>query len=162
MAPGMRAQARLTVEVRCDEPHWRIYIGVTLHTIEQVVVTTHPLTHLAVIGPGDLAVVEREINQLPGGYYRSPEQLYGTTAGRMIGAGEVVTPSLVQIPPLIRRGQQVTVVARSGGLEVRRSGTALTDGGLSQRIQVQTGSGYGVRPVEGVVRAADLVEVALP
>jgi len=126
------------------------------------VVATRPLTRQAVIGPGDLAVVAREITQLPGGFYHSPEALYGTVVGRMIGTGEVLTPALVQIPPLIRRGQQVTVVAMHGALEVRQSGTALADAGLAQRIQVQTGSGRGGHPVEGVVRAPDLVEVAVP
>ena len=162
MAPGMRAAARMTVEVRCDAPRWRVYIGMTLHTVERVVVTTRPLTRLAVLGPDDLAVVEREISLLPGGFYRSPQALYGTLTGRVIGAGEVLTPNLIQVPPLIRRGQQVTVVARHGGLEVRQSGTALADGGLEQRIRVTTGAGGAARPVEGVVRAADLVEVALP
>lgn len=162
MAPGMRSQARMTVEVRCAEPHWRIFIGVTLHSVEHVVVTTHPLMRQVVLGPADLTVVEREITLLPGGYYRSPEALYGTVTGRMLGAGEVLTPTVVQIPPVIRRGQQVTVVARQGGLEVRQAGTALADAGLSQRVQVQTGAGRGTHAIEGVVRAPDLVEVAIP
>ena len=162
MAPGMRSQSRMTVEVRCAEPHWRIYIGVTLHTLEHVVVTTHPLMRQVVLGPGDLTVVEREITLLPGGFYRSPEALYGTVTGRMLGTGEVLTPTVVQIPPVIRRGQQVTVVARHGGLEVRQAGVALADAGLAQRVQVQTGAGRGTHAIEGVVRAADLVEVALP
>lgn len=161
LAPGMRTAARMTVEVHCLEPRWRIYLGVTLHTVEKVVVTTRPLTRLAPLGPEDLATVEREVSLLPGGFYRSPDALYGKLTSRVIGAGEVLTPALVQIPPLVRRGQQVTVVARRGALEVRQSGTALADAGLEQRIQVQTGSGNG-RPVEGVVRAADLVEIAVP
>lgn len=162
MAPGMRTAARMTVEVRCDQPRWRVYLGVTLHTVEHVVVTTRPLARLAVIGPDDLSVVEREISLLPGGFYRSPEALYGTLAGRVIGAGEVLTPNLIQVPPVVRRGQQVTVIARRGSLEVRQSGIALADAGLSQRVQIQTGTSPGIRPVEGVVRAPDLVEVALP
>ncbi len=162
LAPGMRTPARMTVEVRCAEPRWRIYVGLTVHTVEHVVVTTHPLTRQAVIGPDDLVVVEREVSLLPGGFYSSPEPLYGTLTSRVIGAGEILTPNLVQIPPVIKRGQQVTVLARRGSLEVRQSGTALGDAGISQRVMVQTGYNGGGRPVEAIVRAPDLVEVALP
>ncbi len=163
LAPGMRNGARMTVEVRCDEPKWRLYLGVTLHTVERVVVASRPLSRQTVLGPDDLQVVERELGALPGGFYKSPEALYGTLTSRIVGTGEILTPQLIEVPPLIRRGQQVTVLARTGALEVRQTGMALADAGLAQRIRVQTGSGGpGGRPVEAVVRAPDLVEVALP
>lgn len=162
LAPGLHVGARLTVEVRCDEPRWRVYVGVTLHTVERVVVASRPLSRQAVLGPDDLSVVERELGALPAGFYRRPEDLYGTLTSRMVGTGEVLTPALIDVPPVIRRGQQVTVLARRGALEVRQAGIALADAGLLQRVRVQTVAGPAGRPVEAVVRAPDLVEVALP
>ncbi len=162
LAPGLHVGARLTVEVRCDEPRWRVYLGVTLHTVEHVVVATRPLSRATVLGPDDLGVVERELGALPGGFYRRPEELYGTLTSRMVGTGEILTPALIDVPPVIRRGQQVTVIARHGALEVRQAGVALADAGLAQRVRVQTVAGPAGRPIEAVVRAPDLVEVALP
>ena len=162
LAPGLHVGARLTVEVRCDEPRWRVYLGITLHTVEHVVVATRPLSRATVLGPDDLGVVDRELGSLPGGFYRRPEDLYGNLTSRMVGTGEILTPALIDVPPVIRRGQQVTVIARRGALEVRQAGVALADAGLAQRVRVQTVTGPAGRPIEAVVRAPDLVEVALP
>jgi flagella basal body P-ring formation protein FlgA len=61
--------------------------------------------------------------------------------------------------PLVRRGQQVTLLARSGTVEIRVNATALADGHAEQHIQVQNQNSRQI--VEAVVRGNDLVEVPL-
>jgi flagellar basal body P-ring formation protein FlgA len=71
----------------------------------------------------------------------------------------VLTPNDAQPQRLVRRGETVTVVSRSGGIEVRAGGTALTDGARGERIRVRNDSSR--RIVEGVVTAAGRIEVTL-
>jgi flagella basal body P-ring formation protein FlgA len=60
---------------------------------------------------------------------------------------------------LVRRGQQVTLLARTGSIEIRAQGRALSDGGVSDRIRVQNVNSLKV--VEGVIEDAGIVRVAL-
>jgi flagella basal body P-ring formation protein FlgA len=78
---------------------------------------------------------------------------------RTIGSGEVLLPTLVRPPPIVRRGQSVTVVARAGAMSVRTAGVVQADAGLAERVQVRNAATG--RMVEGVVRSGDTVEVAL-
>jgi flagella basal body P-ring formation protein FlgA len=59
---------------------------------------------------------------------------------------------------VIQHGQEVTLVAAAGGIEVRATGRALADGASGSRVKVQNLSSMKV--VEGVVEGPDLVRVS--
>ncbi len=159
LAPGTRSPAQLTVELRCTTPPWRQYVAVRIHAQEPVVVAARPLGRLTAVTADDLAVAERDLGSLPAGYFRRAEDVVGRIAQRTIGAGEVLVPGAVRPPPLVRRGQSVTVIAHAGALAVRTAGIVEADAGLAERVRVR--NAVTGRPVEGVVRSSDTVEVAL-
>jgi flagella basal body P-ring formation protein FlgA len=158
-AQGTRAGGRLTIEVGCKAPRWRVYVPVTLAAIRPVVVAAKPLPARKSLAEGDLRMAERDVHALPGGYFSRPEELAGMDLTRALGAGEALTPGVVRAGSLVRRGQQVTLLAEGNGVAVRMKGEALGDGGLRQRIRVRNLSSG--REIEGVVRSADLVEVTM-
>lgn len=159
VAPGTRSPAQLTVEVRCTAPAWRQYLSVRVRAAETVVVAARPIPRLATLQADDLQVVERELSTLGTGWFRTPEDAIGRIAQRPIGAGEVVAPTNARAPAIVKRGQEVTVIAGTGGFNVRTRGVALTDAGVAERIRVRNPASG--RQVEGIVRSADLVEVAV-
>jgi len=112
-----------------------------------------------VVSAEDVAVVPRELSSVPAGYFRRPEDVVGRIAQRTIGSGEVLSPTTVRPPPLVRRGQSVTVVAHAGSMSVRTAGFVQSDAGLAERVQVRNAATG--RTVEGIVRSSDTVEVSL-
>ncbi len=158
-APGTRSAAQLTIEVRCPAPSWREYVSVRVREQESVVIAARPLSRLQPVTADDVEVVPRELAGLPAGYFRHAEDVLGRLPERNIGAGEVLDPRLVHSPPIIHRGQSVTVIVRAGGLSVRTSGIALADAGQDERVRVRNVS--SARLLEGVARTADTVEVAV-
>jgi flagella basal body P-ring formation protein FlgA len=156
---GARAVAQLTIEVSCASPSWRQFVAVHVHADEPVAVAARPLSRLAVVTADDLLFVTRDVGSLPGGYFRHPEDVIGRIAQRTIGAGEVLAADVVRQPPLVHHGQAVTLVAQSGGLNVRAPGIAQADAGLAERVRVR--NTVTSRMVEGVVRSAQTVEVLL-
>jgi flagella basal body P-ring formation protein FlgA len=159
VAPGMRSATRLAVEVSCAEPVWRHYVQVQVRTQEDVVVAVRPIPRGQPIGAADLEVVRRDVGVLTAGHFRAADAVVGRVAQRPIGAGEVVVPAIARSPPVVRRGQQVTLLASAAGLQVRVEAVALADAGVADRVRVRnlaTG-----RQVEGVVRSAETVEVTL-
>lgn len=158
-APGNRVVGRTTIEVSCRTPEWRVFVPVSLALRMPVVVAARPLPVGQALEATDLALAERDVHALTRGYYRRIEDALGRSVSRPLGAGEALTPAALRAGTVVRRGQQVILLARTAGLAVRMNGEALADGGISQRIRVRNlASG---REVEGVVRSAELVEVGM-
>jgi flagella basal body P-ring formation protein FlgA len=67
---------------------------------------------------------------------------------------ELLVPDVV-----VRRGQQVTLVAANGGIEIRAQGLVLADAGAADRVRVQNVSSLKV--IEGVVENENVVRVGL-
>ncbi len=158
-APGSRVGGRVTIEVECAQPAWRVFVPVTLAVRLPVVVAARPLPAGQSIAAADLRLVERDVHALTRGYYTRIEDAVGLSVARALGAGEAVTPAVVRSGTLVRRGQKVILLAQAGGLAVRMGGEALSDAGIRQRIRVRNLSSG--REVEGVVRSAELVEVGM-
>jgi flagella basal body P-ring formation protein FlgA len=159
LTPGTRSSTQLTVEIRCTSPPWRQFVAVRIRAQEPVVIAARPLGSLQVVTAEDVTVVPRELASVPAGYFRRAEDVVGRIAQRTIGSGEVLLPTTVRPPPLVRRGQSVTVLAHAGSMSVRTAGVAQADAGLAERVQVRNASTG--RTIEGVVRSGDTVEVSL-
>jgi len=154
------AAPRLTVEVRCGGPQpWKVYVPVRLARFQSVVVVKRALARGAILAPGDVGLAERDIGSLPRGYLLDIGQAVGQRLRRAIVSGQVLTPSGLDRPPMIRRGQHVTVEAHSGGMTVRMAGIAKSNGAFGQVIDVQSISSK--RRIQAIVRSKQSVEVLL-
>ncbi|MFQ5635108.1 MAG: flagellar basal body P-ring formation chaperone FlgA, partial [Gammaproteobacteria bacterium] len=78
---------------------------------------------------------------------------------RDVRAGKPVTPGMLETPALVKRGQQVTLEARSGGMVVRMAGVAKADGIKGEVIAVENSNSQ--RVVHAVVRTSRTAEVLL-
>lgn len=153
-APGA---ARVTVRVACQAPNWSLYVPVRLSRQQSVVVLTRAVNRGHVITAADVEVITRQARS---GYpvLRDAAHAVGQRLRRPAAAGTELTPSWLETPAVIRRGQRVILVARSGGLEIRTNGEAMSDGGTGQQIQVRNLSSG--RMVSARVRNGDIVDVA--
>ena len=157
---GARRSSRLTVEVRCTAPKpWKLYVPVHLTVFQTVVVAARPLARGAVLTPGDIILAERETSRLARGYLLQPEQAIGHRIRRALSPGKPLTPSILESPPLIRRGQVVNLEARTGGLTVKMTGIAKSDGILGEIIDVENKTTS--RRVQAIVRSRKSAEVLL-
>jgi flagella basal body P-ring formation protein FlgA len=160
MPPGGREIGNTTISVRCrDQDGWNIYISARIDVFGPVLITRYPLTRGDLIREDDLEQVERNIADLPYGYYRDTEPLRGMLTKRTIAAATVVTPQMLQAPKLIKRGERVTVVAESGVLSIRTVGKALSDGKSGDMVRVQSEGSNKV--VNGIVVSQGVVKVTL-
>lgn len=102
-----------------------------------VVVAVRALRRGEVVHEGDLA----ESAGGAGGsaeVFTSIEEVVGRETTRAIAAGQVVDRQSVRAPLLIRRGEAVTVYARSAGLQVRTTARAQEDGSLGELVMVES------------------------
>ena len=155
-----RGRKRVTVQVRCSsERPWKMHVAVRLTVLESVVVASRPLPRNWTLKEGDIKLAERESSELQYGYLTRTEDALGMQLRRPLSAGETLSPGALGAPILVRRGQNVTLVADSGALKVRVNGVAMEDGSAGQVINVQNLSSK--RQVQAVVRSEKSVEVLL-
>jgi flagellar basal body P-ring formation protein FlgA len=159
-APGVNAPPRMTVEVRCPVAGgWKVYVPVKVSAFDRAVVATRALDRGHLLTAADITVTDSDVSGLPAGYARDPAKIDGLRLSRPVVAGTVLTSAVLEIDPVIRRGDRVTAVAQIHGISVRTQALALAAGGLDQRIRLKSLSSG--KEIEGVVRGEALVEIAV-
>jgi flagella basal body P-ring formation protein FlgA len=102
-------------------------------------------------------VEQHDLSELPPGFFDDPAIAVGLTAARPISGGAIITNQQLVASKAVQRGQAVTLIADTGGMQVRMAGRALTDGLMNQRVKVQNLSSGKV--VEGIARSEQVVEI---
>jgi flagella basal body P-ring formation protein FlgA len=156
---GMSMQARTMVGVACDGPvRWMVYVPVTVESRISVLVLKHPVPREARLTIEDVTVESRKVTGLSTAYLTSENDLLARTVQRPLPMGTTLTMDMFKPDLVIKHGQEVTLVAAAGGIEVRATGRALADAAGGTRLKVQNLSSLKV--VEGVVEGPDVVRVS--
>lgn len=92
---------------------------------ERVVVAARPLPRQSILKEGDLKLVRFCLGRDPDRLVNDPGSLVGLRLIRPLRAGQPIRESLVDSPPLVRRGDRVTLIARSGALTIKAAGMVL-------------------------------------
>ncbi|WP_199096865.1 flagellar basal body P-ring formation chaperone FlgA [Dyella sp. ASV21] len=157
---GTRLMPRMNVTVRCPQPDgWTVRVPVQLQVFRQVLVIARPLQRGDGVRPDDVHSEERDITRLGYGYVSDMGEVEGRTLSRAIGAGTVLTPNALGGRTAVKAGDQVQLISRLNGIEVRASGIALGSGDSGSRLRVRNGSSGKV--IDAMVMAPGEV-LALP
>ncbi|HEY0942756.1 MAG TPA: flagellar basal body P-ring formation chaperone FlgA [Steroidobacter sp.] len=151
---------RMTIGVRCPSGNpWTIYVPVTIEVETSVLVLRRPLSRRSRV---ELADVEPQVRRVPGlatVFINDVASLKGHRLKRSLPVGTALTVDMLQPDVLVRRGQQVTLIAANGPVQIRAQGEALTEGAADERVRVRNVSSLKV--VEGVVESSGIVRVGL-
>ena len=85
-----------------------------------------------------------------------PGRAAGMEAIRRLQAGSAVRASDLIRPQLVRRGEPVTILVRSGALSITAQGRALSGGGAGDLVRVVTS---GSRTLDGIVEKTGRVRI---
>ncbi|MFN2329793.1 MAG: flagellar basal body P-ring formation chaperone FlgA [Chromatocurvus sp.] len=153
---GDRLKGNTSVGVQCPGT-WRLYVPVKVETLRPVLALRHSLDRGKILGPDDLEFVTVDTDRLVRGYYADLASVAGHTLKRSAAGGTILTHALVQEPPVIQRGQRVSLVSSRIGIAVQAPGEALADARIGDRLRVRNLSSG--KTVEGVARSSGTVEV---
>jgi len=151
-------QGRVAVAVSCPGPvRWSVYVPVSIEARIPVLVLRRAVARDTKLTAQDVMVQTRRVAGLGGAYLTDPADLASRTLERSLAAGTTLVADMFKPDVVVRQGQEVTLVAGNGGVEVRASGRALTDASAGARIRVQNLS--SLRVVEGIAESAGIVRV---
>ncbi len=152
-----RPNGAASVEVSCPAPAWRIFVPIRLHSSQNVLVLKRNIGSGEAVGAADFTVQSRDAARRVAGVIADPARAVGRVARRPLLAGSVLSSADVASAVRIRNGDNVELVSRSGGIEVRVAGRALGAAGENERLNVENLSSRKI--VQGVVDASGVVLV---
>jgi len=114
----------------------RVWATVTIEVFKEVVVTKRRLRRFQVIKESDIEMKRMNLAGLPSNVVRNIDQVVGKRTKRLVNALEVLRNDMVEYPPLVKRGDVVTIIAESEGLRVTALGIVKERGHKGERIMV--------------------------
>ena len=135
---GSKLQGKLSVGVRCASPKpWTVYMPAQIRIYKEIIAAAHPLGRGTQVSEADIIQVRQEVSGFHSGYFEEAGQVVGKVMTRPLNAGQVFTPNKLKAALLIKRGEEVTIVASTGTLEVRSRGKALKDAAEGESLTVR-------------------------
>lgn len=157
---GVSIQGNISLGVRCDLPKpWTVYVPVRVDIYQNVLAATRPMLKGQTISEKDIRRVRQKITAYDKGLFHNSAEIIGMAVKRFVGNGKLFTARHVEAPRLVRRGDEVTLLAGSKSLTVRMVGKALADGSKGELIQVQNSATN--RIIEGIVTSPGIVKVKM-
>lgn len=114
----------------------RAWVTLNLEVIAPVVVVRKPMGRYQPIESQDVTVVLKDLTKLPSGYFSDPAEVIGKRVKRTVYGSTVLREDLVELPPLVNRGDVVTIIAEAGALRITARGEAKAKGRKGERISV--------------------------
>jgi flagella basal body P-ring formation protein FlgA len=159
LTQGAHLQARTAVGVSCKAgATWTVYVPVSVESEIGVLVLKESAARGARITADSCTIQKRRVSGFAESYITDTASLARRTLKRSVPAGTALTADMLVADFVVKKGDQVTLLASTGGFEVRAYGRALSDGQDGARIKAQNLSSLKV--VEGVVDASGVIRVA--
>jgi len=135
----------------------RWYVPVRVHWWADAVVVKNDTRTRAILTASMLEKIHTDIAGHAGRWWDNIQQLAGTRTTRPLHKGQVVFSSYVKRPPLIKRGDEVSMISHIGGIRVSAMGKALKPAGLGDTLRVQNMRSRQIR--QATVVGAHTVQV---
>lgn len=135
--------ARLTgnrsVAARCGNKQQ--FIQIKVNATGRYWVVARQLSAGQVITGDDIRPMEGALDKLPAGLLFDAENIIGSTPTRTLHPGQPFTANQLRHRWAVLATQEVDIVAPGEGFMVHARGKALNNGGLNDRVRVQTRNG---------------------
>lgn len=135
--PQVLSSSRFSLIFRIDgKAAKNIAVSATLEALAEVAIATSDLRRGAIINEENIKLVEKDLNLLRAPCFDSSE-LLGQRLKRSLRKGDVFERSAVAFPPMIKRGEIVTITVQKGALTVTAKGMAQQNGSAGDMIRVR-------------------------
>jgi len=130
-------RAIFVVRGRSEAGHpFEQWVSADVSRLLDVVVTDRKLRRLDVIQVDDVRLQRIRIRRTRNRYLFDPEEVIGKRLTQSLRKDIPIRSEQLEIAPLVRRGDRVTITFKSGGLQIVTSGQAKQDGHLGEMIRV--------------------------
>ncbi|MEQ3657342.1 MAG: flagellar basal body P-ring formation chaperone FlgA [Glaciecola sp.] len=127
-------QSNVSVKVTCPNSSWYLFTSVQVQQTKPVVVMSETMSPGSLLSEQNLYIADIPINRLRGSTYTNPDHLIGARLKRRVRPGQIINNAMLCF---VCKGDKVTIMAQTKGLQLKVSGIAQQDGNLGDTIRVQ-------------------------
>jgi flagella basal body P-ring formation protein FlgA len=109
---------------------------VSLEIMQNVVVSRKPIPRFKVITAQDVMMRQINVASMADTVIRSIERVVGKRARRAIGMHDAMHTNMVEWPPVVQKGDRVTIIAESGSLRITALGEVRGTGKVGEQVRV--------------------------
>jgi flagella basal body P-ring formation protein FlgA len=154
---GTRLWGRSVVALNCAAPQsWVAYVPVTISVFGRYLQTARAVGSGQALASTDFQSVDGDLTTLPDGTFTDPAEALGLRTRVGLAAGLPLGRSHVVVPPVVRQGDPVKVIARGPGFSASGEGRALANAAAGESVRVRMASG---QTVIGIARPGGMVEL---
>jgi len=119
----------------------RLWVTTHIDVSKEVVLSNHPLERHHIITEEDIHLEKRNLAELPNSVVTDPLEVIGKRTRRAIDSHVPLSLSFLEVPPLVKRGDLVTIVAETDALKITTQGIVTENGCKGEMVRViNTGS----------------------
>jgi flagella basal body P-ring formation protein FlgA len=145
-----------SIEVSCPQrSSWSLMLNADIEVWRDVVVLRDHLSRGQKVKNSSVVLQQRNIGNLRRGYYTEINGIIGNVSKRSLKAGTAISPGMIDLPIIVKRGQTVTLRAERPGFAVNMKGLALRKGRKGDRIKVENSNSS--RVLFGTIVDSDIV-----
>ncbi|MCW9023749.1 MAG: flagellar basal body P-ring formation chaperone FlgA [Gammaproteobacteria bacterium] len=157
---SVRQTGNTSLVVRCmAKKTWKIHVPVKIKHFAKVLVSKRTLARGHIVNNSDVEELRVDITRLNNGYFTSIDDVKGLALKRSLREGRILTNGMLEQQRLIKRGELVTILAKTGNLSIRMKGTALMDGRAGELIRVKNRNSK--REIQAIVVSSGTVKVSM-
>lgn len=131
---------RISIKASCRSAQgWSVHIPATIRQFRPVAVAARSIPRGTALDAAAITLKNSDLSVLPQGYFTDSQQIVDQVARRDIAPGELLRQGLFEAQRLVKRGDEVVILAEADGLTVRSTGIALGDGAAGKQIDVKNG-----------------------
>lgn len=146
------------VVLQChSEGGWSVYVPVSIQVLSKVVAANRLISPGEIITEHDLSYEEYDKNKLYDGFFKEMSDVVGLSVVRSVSTGTALTKRMVRQVAIIKRNQAVTLVLKTGAVEVDMIGIAKSDGYLNEVVKVMNPSSKKV--IDAIVIGSDRAQI---
>lgn len=176
--PDLRVPVEATYEVRVEVPadlSQSVSAEIVVKDGDQLVRSQKVLVHVDAVGTAyvaaaplargralsgsDFEAQRLPMSQIPADAVRSTDELDGATLRRDVKDGETLTRRYLEMPPLVKRGDRVTMIAQRGGIRISAQGEAMGPARRGESVKIRNVDSLKI--VSGRVTGPQLVEMEM-
>jgi flagella basal body P-ring formation protein FlgA len=114
----------------------KIWAMVNIEVLTEMVVTKRPLRRYQMITKKDIHLKKMDLSKMKSNAMTTLGEVLGKRTKRAIKTDEVLRRDHIELPPLVRRGDVVSIIAESNGLRITALGEVRKKGCRGERIKV--------------------------
>lgn len=139
VSPNTRYLGRTPVEIhfnRGGPDQKRIWASAYLEVLSPVVITRRPLVRNEIISADDICLEKKDLAKVPPGAITDITEVIGQRVRRTLGVGAVLRDALVDKPPVVKRGDVVTLLIETRRLKITALGRVDQQGARGDTVRV--------------------------